>query len=198
MLSQTDAATACGVSRSTIRRHRESGNLPGCVLDPARGWLIPVEALLAAGLRLNAPARPDEPGEQTDGAANDAGSAPGEQGEVARLRQELMKAEHGRRLAEMEAGHLRRELDGRDRHLADVRRALLALAPGTGDEPTGGGHPAVPAQSAPGEQGAGAPAAEGGHPAVPLLTAPAAGGQEQATAETSSSARRRWWRRGGG
>ncbi|MEV6551804.1 helix-turn-helix domain-containing protein, partial [Streptomyces sp. NPDC051597] len=53
------AADACGVSRTTIRRRREEGGLPGAVQDPHRGWLIPVEDLLAAGFRLNAPAGPD-------------------------------------------------------------------------------------------------------------------------------------------
>lgn len=36
------------------------GELPGCVQDEERGWLIPVEALLAAGFRLNAPAPPED------------------------------------------------------------------------------------------------------------------------------------------
>ncbi|MDQ0701192.1 AlpA family transcriptional regulator [Streptomyces sp. W4I9-2] len=62
MLTQLEAATACGVSRTTIRRRREAGDLPNPVQDEARGWLIPVkEGLLAAGLRLNAPAGPDVP-----------------------------------------------------------------------------------------------------------------------------------------
>ncbi|MFJ3973400.1 helix-turn-helix domain-containing protein [Streptomyces parvus] len=59
MLTQREAAAACGVSRTTIRRRREAGGLPGAVQDEARGWLIPVEDLLAAGFRLNAPAGPD-------------------------------------------------------------------------------------------------------------------------------------------
>ncbi|MEV3898351.1 helix-turn-helix transcriptional regulator [Streptomyces anulatus] len=61
MLTQREAATACGVSRSTIRRRREAGDLPGAVQDEVRGWLIPVEDLLAAGFRLNAPSGPDVP-----------------------------------------------------------------------------------------------------------------------------------------
>ncbi|MFC7795373.1 hypothetical protein [Streptomyces cinereoruber] len=60
MLNQREAA-ACRVSRSTIRRRREAGLLPGSVEDPERDWLIPVEALLAAGFTLNALAPPDSP-----------------------------------------------------------------------------------------------------------------------------------------
>ncbi|MFJ8696978.1 helix-turn-helix transcriptional regulator [Streptomyces roseolilacinus] len=58
MLSPRQAAAACGVSRTTIRRRREDGAFPGAVQDEKRGWLIPVEDLLAAGFRLNAPAPP--------------------------------------------------------------------------------------------------------------------------------------------
>ncbi|MGW6576348.1 helix-turn-helix transcriptional regulator [Streptomyces sp. NPDC054945] len=60
MLTQREAAAACGVSRSTIRRRREAGDLPGSVQDPERGWMVPVDDLLAAGFRLNAPASPDQ------------------------------------------------------------------------------------------------------------------------------------------
>ncbi|MFJ2590859.1 helix-turn-helix domain-containing protein [Streptomyces sp. NPDC087538] len=63
MLTQREAATACGVSRTTIRR-REDGDLPGAVQDPKRGWLIPIDDLLAAGLRPHAPAPPDAPATQ--------------------------------------------------------------------------------------------------------------------------------------
>ncbi|XQE90424.1 helix-turn-helix domain-containing protein [Streptomyces microflavus] len=70
MLTQREAATACGVSRSTIRR-REAGDLPGAVSDETRGWLIPVDDLLAAGFRLNTHVGPNVT------AASPAGTAPG-------------------------------------------------------------------------------------------------------------------------
>jgi len=41
MLTQREAATACGVSRSTIRRRREAGDLPGAISDETREWLVP-------------------------------------------------------------------------------------------------------------------------------------------------------------
>ncbi|MCZ4103704.1 helix-turn-helix transcriptional regulator [Streptomyces sp. H39-C1] len=55
-LPQREAAAACGVSLSTIRRHREAGRFPGAQRDPARGWLIPVEDLRALLLLPPAPA----------------------------------------------------------------------------------------------------------------------------------------------
>lgn len=41
MLTQQEAATACGVSRTTIRRCREAGDLPGAVSDETRGVAHP-------------------------------------------------------------------------------------------------------------------------------------------------------------
>lgn len=37
MLTQREAATACGVSHTTTRRRREAGDLPGAVHNPVRG-----------------------------------------------------------------------------------------------------------------------------------------------------------------
>ncbi|MFF6794278.1 hypothetical protein ACFY9C_35010 [Streptomyces filamentosus] len=136
MLNQREAAAACGVSRSTIRRRREAGLLPGSVEDPERGWLIPVEALLGAGFTLNAPAPPDAK------TAPPTGDAVGlEHGTVAELRAELdrlryehalelAEARHGKALAESEATHLRAQLDARTEHIGDLQRALQALMPG--------------------------------------------------------------------
>lgn len=139
MLNQREAAAACGVSRSTIRRRREAGLLPGAVENPERGRLIPVEALLAAGFTLNAPAPPDTtPLSKPGGARGGAGSVPG--GAVGELHAELERmrhqhalepaeARHGRELAESEAAHLRAQLDARAEHIGDLQRDLQALMP---------------------------------------------------------------------
>jgi hypothetical protein len=49
LLTQREAAAACGVSRTTIRRRREAGELPGAVLDDDRGWLISVKTCSPPG-----------------------------------------------------------------------------------------------------------------------------------------------------
>ncbi|MFD4865280.1 helix-turn-helix transcriptional regulator [Streptomyces sp. NPDC058412] len=169
LLTQREAAAACGVSRSTIRRRREAGELPGSVEDPARGWMIPVDALLAAGFRLNAPAPADQ---AAPDAAGTAGPSDGEGQDAAVLRAELarMNAEHalalaearyGQKLAEAEAEHLRRELAARGEHIADLQRAVAALTPA---------------------------------PERPALNPPAVPGQAQADpAEEESGHRKRWW-----
>ncbi|MCX5401305.1 helix-turn-helix domain-containing protein [Streptomyces sp. NBC_00102] len=139
LLNQREAATACGVSRTTIRRRREAGDLPGAVQDPQRGWLIPVEDLLAAGFRLNAPAGPDEvtavtPAGPDQVVVADQEDVAGLRAELDRARHEhalaLATAEHGRQLAEAEAQLLRDQLEARAEHIADLQQALRALAPG--------------------------------------------------------------------
>ncbi|MCD9904473.1 helix-turn-helix domain-containing protein [Streptomyces sp. MT29] len=131
MLTQREAAAACGVSRSTIRRRREAGDLPNAVQDEGRGWLIPVEDLLAAGFRLSAPAGPHVP------AADSVGGSGGhhqehEQGDaVAALRAELAAERYGRQLAEADAEHLRAQLAARMEIVEHLQRALaVACSPG--------------------------------------------------------------------
>ncbi|MYW08558.1 hypothetical protein GT034_09395 [Streptomyces sp. SID2563] len=129
MLTQREAARACGVSPMTIRR-REAGELAGSIQNEQRGWLIPVEDLLAAGFRLTAPTAPTVP-------TTVGGHRQEQPSDVAELRAELERerheralaeAEHGRLLAEAEAKHLRALLAARDQHIGDLRQALTASA----------------------------------------------------------------------
>ncbi|MFJ3465844.1 hypothetical protein [Achromobacter spanius] len=180
MLTQRETAAACGVSRITIRR-REAGDLPNSVQDSARGWLIPVDDLLAAGFRLHAPSPPDE--EAPAGALQERPVAPvaEEQGtaalraELERVRHEhavaVAEAEHGRQLAQAEAEHLRAQLAARGEHIADLQRALRALMPAP-ERPVLA-QPSVPGQAQP-----------EGRSREGLEEEPAGGGE-----------RRRWWRR---
>ncbi|MFI1452103.1 helix-turn-helix transcriptional regulator [Streptomyces virginiae] len=164
MLTQREAAAACGVSRTTIRRRREAGELPHAVQDPERGWMVPVDDLLAAGFRLNAPApadqaapAPADPAAPSDDAGRDAAVL---RAELARLNAEhalaLAEARFGQKLAEAEAEHLRRELAARGEHIADLQRAMGALTSAP-ERPalTGPVWPAMPgqAQGDPGEAG---------------------------------------------
>lgn len=170
MLTQREAATACGVSRTTIRRRREDGDLPGAVQDPKRGWMIPVQDLLAAGFRLNAPAGPDAP------------SAPGGGGEHHQDVTELEHAHalalaaerHGRELAEAQNAHLRAQLATQSEHIGDLRKALAALTPAP-QRPVLA-QPSVP--SVPGQ-------AQSEPPSSP----------PEETAAPADGERRRWWRR---
>ncbi|MEU0297871.1 hypothetical protein ABZ252_00010 [Streptomyces sp. NPDC006175] len=112
MLNQREAATACGVSRTTIRRRREAGDRPGAVQDAARSWLIPVDDLLAAGLRLHNPSPADaeaSPGPEGHPVAVEPGTAA--------LRAVLEHLRHAHALAVAEAQHLREQLAVRQEQL---------------------------------------------------------------------------------
>ncbi|MFI9081624.1 helix-turn-helix transcriptional regulator [Streptomyces sioyaensis] len=180
LLTQVEAAAACGVSRSTIRRRRAAGDLPGSVQDEVRGWLIPVDALLAAGFRLNAPSSPAASGSPDSDAGTAASPAGDDQwaaelrAEIERLRHEhalvLKDAQHAQEMAEQEAVYLKEQLAERGEHIESLQRALLALTPAPE-------RAAIPPPANP----AGAAA-----PVVPNQPTAAEGAQEP-------SARRRWW-----
>lgn len=52
----SEAASLCGVSRSTVRRYREDGRFPHAFKDTAGLWKIPTEDLLAVGWTTSASA----------------------------------------------------------------------------------------------------------------------------------------------
>ncbi|MGV9915542.1 helix-turn-helix transcriptional regulator [Nocardia sp. NPDC003354] len=189
LLTQREAAAACGVSRTTIRRRREAGELPGAVLDDDRGWLIPVEDLLAAGFRLNAPAPPDEKKVVGDQAATPTpqDTAPNETTSALRAELERLRHEHAlaladergaRQLAEAEARHLQARLEERGAHIEDLQRALAALTP------------------APDRAAIPRPLHASPSPVVPAPPpAPAETGNTEY--RVASDGRRRWWSRRG-
>lgn len=111
-LTLREAAAACGVSLSTIRRyHEQQHRFPNAELT-SRGWLIPVTDLLAAGLRVNAPAPPPV------SEASEAGEPASEQ--LAQALAELARERTRRELAEQRAELL-------ERHLGDVQTLMRAL-----------------------------------------------------------------------
>ncbi|MFB7983800.1 helix-turn-helix transcriptional regulator [Streptomyces vinaceus] len=181
MLTQREAAAACGVSRTTIRRRREAGDLPNSVQDAERGWMVPVDDLLAAGFRLNAPA-PADPATGAEAGPADPAGAGGQDPAALRAELDRIRAEHalalaearfGQQLAEAEAGHLRVQLAERGARIEDLQRAVAALtpAPERAALTRAPGGPAVPGQSQ-------------AEPAPAPAPAPAA---------EASGSRRRWW-----
>jgi hypothetical protein len=121
-LTISEAASACGVNRRTIRRRLDAGAFPSAYRDEAVSqgpapWRIPVEDLLGAGLRPHAPTPPTEAAE---GVSPGPVTAPGE---VERLRAELAEERARRRVAEAVA-------EEREKALEDARLALRALTAG--------------------------------------------------------------------
>ena len=49
LVTLSRAAELCGVSRSTVRRALDAGQLPGAVQDERQVWRVPLSALTAAG-----------------------------------------------------------------------------------------------------------------------------------------------------
>jgi hypothetical protein len=139
LLTQREAAAACGVSRTTIRRRREAGELPGAVLDDDRGWLITVQDLLAAGFRpdASAPSNEEDAGDPASAGARQSTALDvtreARHTELEGLRHEhalaLAAERHVRHLAEVEIRHLKVLLDERGARIQDLQRVLAALTP---------------------------------------------------------------------
>lgn len=129
------ASTRCGVSFSTIRRRREDGAFPNAYKTPDGQWMVPVEDLLAAGLKPTTdPTRNQdrsgvltEPAHDGPGSAHDASSA--EQKRISELERELARA---RAQIEVEQAHraaAEQVAAERARSLDDLRTAIRLLEP---------------------------------------------------------------------
>lgn len=118
MLSQAEAAKACGVSTATIRRARQAGKLEGVQPDGTGGYRIPLPSLIDAGL-MDRTTPPDRvTATTTTPAADPHGDT------VADLRDRLAAAERRAEVAEARA-------EERGKALDDARLALRALSAGS-------------------------------------------------------------------
>ncbi len=113
LLSITEAAEACSLSRQTIKRRIAEGTFPGAhreVMANQGGnerWVIPLADLQAAGLRPNAARRPTV----ADIDLTDAGNGDQYRGEIERLRREISQARQRAAVAEAVADERLRSLD---------------------------------------------------------------------------------------
>lgn len=115
----TEAAQQCSVSRSTIRRYRESGKFPNAEKQSGQ-WVIPVSDLIAAGLN---PGQPNPPNKQPKESEEQSKPEQGEQAqEIAELRAQLAIEQAHRKAAEQVAAE-------RERSLNDLRQALRMIEP---------------------------------------------------------------------
>jgi hypothetical protein len=167
----SDAATACGVSRSRIRRMLDAGAFPNATREevPGKGasaapWYIPASDLLAAGLFPNRPTDTPANGPQSVRDVSEQAAGRVAEQELAQLRHELA-LERTRRIA---AEDLARE---RERTIGGLELALRLLEANNPPSPAPG-LPATPSQATQGpspadrtggigETTAGAPAAPG-------------------------------------
>ena len=120
----SESAQHCSVSRSTVRRYRETGKFPNAVKDPERGWIVPVGDLLAAGLRPGRSAPLSEHAQSKNGPAHDLAQR------IQQLETQLTVERAQRAAVEQVAAE-------RERSLTDLRAALRMLEAGpTRPEPT--------------------------------------------------------------
>jgi hypothetical protein len=121
-LTISQAAKACDVGRSSIRRRLDAGAFPDAHrTDDAGPWVIPVDNLLAAGLHVNRPADGPEDDPEPSG---DTGPD-GRDLEISELRRRAEVAEARAALLE--------------RNVEDLRTALRMLEAGP-DRPADGSH----------------------------------------------------------
>lgn len=100
-LSLSDAAKACGTSRSTIRRKLDGKEFPNAFRDGDDGpWMVPVTDLIASGLKVNAPRHDPEPDPEPEILK-----------ELEQLRIQVIEERAGRRAAEEIAAERARALD---------------------------------------------------------------------------------------
>jgi excisionase family DNA binding protein len=124
--SATEAAKRAGVSRSTIQRMIADGRLEAGK-DDEGNWVIALENLLAAGLKVDRPTTPED-------AQTPAQGAPDPAQKVAELETELAQWKNRAQVAEAVAAE-------RAERVADLRQALRMLEPTRENTPT---EPAVP------------------------------------------------------
>ncbi|MFG2183399.1 hypothetical protein ACGFLS_32410 [Streptomyces abikoensis] len=120
-LTLRQAADACSVHLSTIRRRHAAEAFPNAFRRGDGAWLIPVTDLQAAGLRVNAPAPPDP--SPTTSEVSDPVSE-----QLAQALAELAQERARRALAEQKAELL-------ERHLGDVQTLMRALTAAPPSEP---------------------------------------------------------------
>src|SRR5690625_5674373 len=118
MLSQAEAAKACGVSTATICRARRAGKLEGVQPDGTGGYRIPLTSLSDAGLMDRTTPPPGVTATTTTPAADPHGDT------VADLRDRLAAAERRAEVAEARA-------EERGKALDDARLAFRALSAGS-------------------------------------------------------------------
>jgi hypothetical protein len=115
LFTLTEAEAVTGASRSTLRRRLREGAFPSAAQGPDGTWRVPVEDLLAAGLRVNAPDQGQDQGQTP------VSDQPRDR--VAELEQELALERSQRQAAEQLAAE-------RAERIVDLRNALRMLDAG--------------------------------------------------------------------
>lgn len=126
VMGLAEAAKACGVSVSTVRRKRDELRAHGAA-ETSRGWQIPVTALIAVGLMERTT---DAPSSDTPRAAPDDAL----KAEVDALRQQLAAATQRAAVAEERVDGMRALVSAHERIIETQARALRMLEKGSTEQ----------------------------------------------------------------
>lgn len=126
----SEAVERTGASRSTIRRYRDAEKFPNAYKDSAGVWRVPIEDLLASGLKLTDPAHDEHVNQSTEQGPEESDHH--SSGLVAKLH-ELERA-----LAVEQARNagLERLAQAAQENVLDLRRALRMLEVGSPEQPS--------------------------------------------------------------
>lgn len=147
--SAAEAARRCGVGRATIQRALEAGRIAGAEKTD-QGWEIPVESLIAAGLRPTAPPTTKKVGQghPAGGDRHDARSRTTGQGEddlharIASLTLNLEQERARREQAEHATRHAQQLADDRAHHIEHLATAMRLIENRTTPAPSAAKPPA--------------------------------------------------------
>lgn len=120
VFSLSDAARLTGVSRSTMRRYREGGDFPNAYKNTDKVWMIPVEDLLAKGLKLQGEASTQTTLSRPAHDQPQAGSGAMPNQEVDALKAELAQAR-------IDLAREQAQREGVENVLAEVRKRADSL-----------------------------------------------------------------------
>lgn len=137
LVTLSEAAQLCGVSRSTVRRLLDSGELAGAVQDERKVWRVPVASLTTAGLTVRdtgqrtGPELGQRTGPDTGGQADTGQSALTLLDQLAPLLEQLtnLQRERGDLQGELTVARFRLEqLEQADRRPSRAGTGLLIAA----------------------------------------------------------------------
>ena len=127
-LTLSEAAEACGVSRSTIRRKREAGDFPNAYrAGPDTAWRIPVTDLLGAGLKPGRPSPPDPVSELDERVRAATVTLP--KAELDALREQLHNERTRALVAEARLSERAETVDALKEALSEARQRAIEAAP---------------------------------------------------------------------
>ncbi len=133
-LTLSEAASVCGVSRSTIRRKHEAGDFPNAFKSgPDNAWRIPVTDLLGAGLNPGRPSPPDEVSEPDERVRAETVIMP--RSELEGLKEQLTYERHRASVAEARLSERGETVSALKEALSEARQRAIEAAPAVRQTP---------------------------------------------------------------